>query len=141
MSYPARAEGLVNSTPHYYYHYYSLRYFYTSVSWESSTGVWMKASLLESPVLFSVFWLISVMQSPLFGRFSFLIFFFFLLTITRSSLRPGLGDPFLSQNAWEFYGSHSPGRSLVYAYTIWHYGQISVSYTIPSGLSSPLICV
>ena len=42
--------------------YYSLlRVFRTSVSWEISTGVSVKASLLKSPGLFSVLWLSSTM--------------------------------------------------------------------------------
>ena len=36
--------------------YYSLRVFHISFSWWSFTGVWMRASLLKSPALFSVFW-------------------------------------------------------------------------------------
>ena len=44
---------------------YSLRVFHISVSWWSFTGVWVTASLLKSPELFSVFWPISIIQ--LFG--------------------------------------------------------------------------
>ena len=55
---------------HYYHHYYyycycyfcySLRVFQISVSWWFSTGVWVTASLLKSPGLFTVFWPISTM--------------------------------------------------------------------------------
>ena len=42
------------------YYYYSLKVFHISVSWWSSTGVWVTASLLKSPGLFSVFWPISI---------------------------------------------------------------------------------
>ena len=35
---------------------YSFRVFHISVSWWSFTGVWVKASLLQSPGLFSLFW-------------------------------------------------------------------------------------
>ena len=35
---------------------YSCRALYTSVSWMFFTGVWVTASLLKSPGLFSVFW-------------------------------------------------------------------------------------
>ena len=41
---------------YYYYYYYSLRVFHIRISWWSFTGVWMTASLLKSPALFSVFW-------------------------------------------------------------------------------------
>ena len=39
---------------------YSLRAFHISFSWWSFTGVWVTASLLKSPGLFSVFWLFSI---------------------------------------------------------------------------------
>ena len=39
---------------------YSLRVFLISVSWWSFTGVWVTASLLKSPGLFSVLWPISL---------------------------------------------------------------------------------
>ena len=35
---------------------YSFRIFHINVSWWSFTGVWVTASLLKSPGLFSVFW-------------------------------------------------------------------------------------
>ena len=38
-----------------------LRVFHTSISWCFSTGVWVTASLLKSPGLFSVFWTFSIM--------------------------------------------------------------------------------
>ena len=45
---------------HYYYHYFTpWRFLHTSVTWWSSTGVWMTTRLLKSLGLFSVFWLIS----------------------------------------------------------------------------------
>ena len=46
---------------YYYYYYYSLRVFHIIVSWWYFTGVWLTASLLQSPELFPVFWPISVM--------------------------------------------------------------------------------
>ena len=45
----------------YYHYYYSLQIFHTSVNWWSFTGVWVAASLLRFPGLFSVFWPISTM--------------------------------------------------------------------------------
>ena len=39
---------------------YSLRVFHISFSWGSFTGVWVTASLLKSPGLFSVFWPFSI---------------------------------------------------------------------------------
>ena len=39
---------------------YSLRIFHICVNWWSFTGVWVTASLLKSPGLFSVFWPISI---------------------------------------------------------------------------------
>ena len=49
-------------------------FFFISVNWWSFTGVWVKASLLKSPGLFSVFWLISILMlfglSPLVFLFS-----------------------------------------------------------------------
>ena len=48
----------------YYYYYYSLiRAFHISVSRWFFTGVWVIASLLKSPGLFSVFWPFSIMLS------------------------------------------------------------------------------
>ena len=51
----------------------SLKSFYMSVSWWFSAGVWVTVSLLKSPGLFSVFWVISIMlqfgQSPLVSLF------------------------------------------------------------------------
>ena len=40
---------------------YSLRVFHISISWWSFTGVWVTASILKSPGLFTVFWLFSIM--------------------------------------------------------------------------------
>ena len=37
------------------------RVFHISISWWSSTGVWVTASLLKSPGLFSVFWPFNIM--------------------------------------------------------------------------------
>ena len=42
---------------------YSFRVFHISVSWWFFTGVWVTASFLKSPGLFSVFWPFSVMLS------------------------------------------------------------------------------
>ena len=42
---------------------YCLRVFHISISWWFFTGVWVTASLLKSPGLFSVFWPFSVMLS------------------------------------------------------------------------------
>ena len=42
--------------------FFLLWVFYTSVSWWFSSGVWVTASLLKSPGLFSVFWSILAMQ-------------------------------------------------------------------------------
>ena len=42
---------------------YSLRVFHISVSWWSFTGVWVKANLLQSPELFSIFWPFLIMVS------------------------------------------------------------------------------
>ena len=41
--------------------HYSWRIFLTSVSWWAFSGVWVTASRLKSPGLFSVFWLIFTM--------------------------------------------------------------------------------
>ena len=41
---------------------YSFRVFHISISWWSFTGVWVTASLLKSPGLFSGFWPFSIMQ-------------------------------------------------------------------------------
>ena len=41
--------------------FYYLRDFHINVSWWSSTGIWMKTSLLKSPGLFPVFWPFSIM--------------------------------------------------------------------------------
>ena len=46
---------------------YSFKVFHISVSWWLFTGVWVTASLLKSPGLFSVFWPSSIMMS--FGWF------------------------------------------------------------------------
>ena len=43
----------------YYHFFYSFERFYTSVSWLFLTKVWVIASILKSPGLFSVFWPIS----------------------------------------------------------------------------------
>ena len=40
---------------------FSLRVFHISFSWWSFTGVWVTASLLKSPGLFSVFWQFTIM--------------------------------------------------------------------------------
>ena len=66
-------------------------------------------------------------QSSLFSRLSlfFLVFW------------PGLGNMFASENPSEFYTSHSIGRILVSAYTIWYYNQNSISCTIPNGSPFP----
>ena len=54
-----------NYNNYYYYNYYyyftPLRVFHFSVSWLSFTEVWVIASFLMSPGLFSVFWPILIM--------------------------------------------------------------------------------
>ena len=47
---------------------------------------------------------------------------------------PGFGDMFVFRDLREFYVSHFRGQILVYTYAIWLYGQISISFTIPSGV-------
>ena len=55
---------IVDSYYYYYYYYFTtLRDFHTSFSWLPFTAVWVTASLLKSPVLFSVFWSILQMLS------------------------------------------------------------------------------
>ena len=51
----------------YYYYLLPFRVFHISVSWWFFPGVWVTASLLKSPGLFSVFWPFSIMLS--FGWF------------------------------------------------------------------------
>ena len=46
-----------------YYYYYSLRAFHISFRRWFFTGVWVTASLLKSPGLFTVFWPFSIMLS------------------------------------------------------------------------------
>ena len=46
-------------------------------------------------------------------------------------IRPKLRDPFVFQNPKEWCASHFLGRVLGCSYTIWSYGQISISCTIP----------
>ena len=48
---------------YYYYYVYSFWVFHVSVSWWSFNGVWVTASLLKSPGLFSVIWPFSIMLS------------------------------------------------------------------------------
>ena len=48
---------------YYYYYYLLIKVFHISISWWFFTGVWVTASLLKSPGLFSVFWPFSVMMS------------------------------------------------------------------------------
>ena len=63
----------------YYYHYSTtLRVFHISINWLPFTGVWVTASLLKSPGLFSVFWPISTLLS--FG-WSLLVFLFPILSV------------------------------------------------------------
>ena len=49
------------SNNYYYYYYYSLRIFHINFSWLFFPGVWVTASLLKSPGLFSVFWPFPIM--------------------------------------------------------------------------------
>ena len=46
-----------------YYYYFLTRVFHIIFSWWSFPGVWVTASLLKSPGLFSVFWPFSIMLS------------------------------------------------------------------------------
>ena len=48
---------------YYYYYYYSFRVFHISVSWWFFPGVWVTASLLKSPGLFSIFYPFLIMWS------------------------------------------------------------------------------
>ena len=53
----------INVIPIYYYYYYYYYYLLLkSFSHQSFTGVWVTASLLKSPGLFSIFWPFSIMQ-------------------------------------------------------------------------------
>ena len=57
-----------------YYHYLiPFRVFHTSVIEWFSVGVWLRASLLKSPIFFSAFWPVLIMVS---GGWSLLILFF-----------------------------------------------------------------
>ena len=47
---------------HHQYYFTHLRLFLTNISWWFSTAVWMTVSLLKSPELSLVFWLISIMM-------------------------------------------------------------------------------
>ena len=47
--------------PYHLFVFYFLRVYHFSISWWFSTGIWVTASLIKSPGLFSVFWLISAM--------------------------------------------------------------------------------
>ena len=67
-------------------------------------------------------------QNPLDSKFFFFHFFKVTLDLVFWS---ELGDPFVSQNTREFYESHFLGRVVIFAGTIWQYGQISVTCTIP----------
>ena len=49
-----------------------------------------------------------------------------------------LGDPFELQSLRKFYAYHFLGNILFCAYAVFHYGEISVSCTIPSGSPFPL---
>ena len=61
-------------------------------------------------------------------------FSFFLLIDTWSGFfGPEFCDLFVFQNPQEFYASHSLGQILVCAYTIFQFGKILISCTIPSG--------
>ena len=46
---------------YYYYNYLLIIVFHISFTWWSFTGVWVTASLIMSPGLFSVFWPFSIM--------------------------------------------------------------------------------
>ena len=48
-----------------------------------------------------------------------------------------LSDPFVFQNPWGVCAFHFPGRSLGCEYTIYSYGQVSISCTFPSGSPCP----
>ena len=62
-------------------------------------------------------------QSPLFSRFSLFIYLFFWLSLILV-VWTRIGDPFVSQNPRGICASHSPGRFLDCAYTIYLYSQI-----------------
>ena len=55
--------SLARSRYLYYYYYYTLmRVFHTGISWWLLSRVWVRASLLKSTGLFSVFWPILIMM-------------------------------------------------------------------------------
>ena len=60
----------------------------------------------------------------------FLFFCYLSLSLVFKSI---LYDLFVSQNTRDFWASPSSRRILVCAYTIWQYGQILISCTIPCG--------
>ena len=66
-------------------------------------------------------------QNPLNKKF----FSFFYLAVGLL-FRPVLDYPFVLQNPREFYASHSLEQILIFAYTIWLYGKISISCIISS---------
>ena len=74
-----------------YYYYLLIRVFHISVNWWSFTVDWVTASLLESPGLFSVFWLFSIMLlfgwSPLGRQLPTLLLLLLLLLLLFHPLR------------------------------------------------------
>ena len=86
------------------YHYFTLmRVFLTSVSWWFLTGVCVTASLLKSPGLFSVFWLILIMLQAGWSLFFFLflsllvplLILWVLIQLQLVSLSPSCSIDFL----------------------------------------------
>ena len=104
-----------------------------------------KFQVLIFPLAFFQFPLWSVktakptIRQILFFFLFFLFFFFFVVVVDYHYLVvwPRLDEPFVSQNLREFCASRFPGRILDCTYTIFSYGQMLASSTIPRG--SPCI--
>ena len=82
----------------------------------------------QCPLLFFAFRTVARRESPLFVRFYYYFFFlrfissflfYFCYLLSGLVIWSRINDLFASQNATEFYASHSPAEILVCAYTIW----------------------
>ena len=89
----------------FYYYYYSLRVFPTSINWWFFIGVWVTTSLVKSPGLFSVF-------SPISAMFSLVLLFpsplVLLSIISNPSARAGYDTrSIFKQNLTDFNSEFS----------------------------------
>ena len=141
MSYPARAEGLVNSIILLFTYW---EFFTSALADGFFTGVWVTASLLKSSELFSLFWPFSIMLyfgwSPLLLQLPSPLSPFNnpLVTVPKAPITIGIIITFIF---YGFFNSKTSSRYLsFFSHFFSFYSVVSRNHKVHSFGSSHFFC-